>query len=523
MTTTASPDCQVLVVGAGPSGLVLAAQLLSRGISTRIIDKGDGPALQSRALGIHARTLEMLDGMGLADAVIARGHLVHHLRMYAGGRNLLRLDMARNGSRYGYVLHLPQSETERILRARVGELGGTVEQGIELLRIADHGATVEATLCDASGRESTITASYVVGCDGAHSRVRREIGVPFEGQPYPFDWWLADVALDGVGNNDSVHLFFRPDGMPLTCIPMGGNRWRVVMANAGTGDGRAPTLEEIQGLVAQRAPRPITASDPIWLASFRCQLRVAARYRQGRIFLAGDAAHVHSPAGGQGMNTGMMDAHNLAWKLALVLDGRAAEALLDTYEQERIPVASGVLGFTDKIVGLLTMRHPVKRAIRNTVMPAITGLPAFQRRAARQLSQVAVEYPSSALTRNDRIRQGPRPGDRVPDVDVRTAEGTSRLHRVIGDGRHVVLVASGEVGVALGSAGLGRYADLVHVVDVDALPGGVAFALVRPDAFLAARGTCKDVGKVIDYFRDLTDGASQPRIVTASARTEQLV
>ncbi len=447
-TNTSSADCQVLVVGAGPTGLTLAVQLLARGIPTRIIDKGDGPALQSRALGIHARTLELLDTMGLADAFIERGHRVSHLRMYAGARRLLNLDLARNGSRYGFVLHLPQRETEALLRARVQELGGTIEQGVELLGVAERGDAVEARLRDGAGHEVDVSAGYLVGCDGAHSRVRHELGLSFDGQPYPQDWLLADVALDGAGSDDAVHAFFSPKGLPVVCIPMGGHRWRAGHGQRGRPRRPGPTFDEIRDLVGQRAPWPVEVSDPAWLASFRCQLRSTTTYRRGRVLLAGDAAHIHSPAGGQGMNTGMMDAGNLAWKLALVAEGRASEGLLDSYGQERVPVASGVLELTDKLVGLLTMRNPLKRAVRDTVVPLITSMPTVQRGAARRLSQMSVAYPAGPLVLHDGERDGhagrggPRPGESVPDVVLRTADGPARMYELLRAGRHVLVTAA---------------------------------------------------------------------------------
>src|SRR5215207_736979 len=255
-TSTTSSDCQVLVVGAGPTGLVLAAQLLARGIRTRVIDKGDGPVPQSRALSVHARTLEVLDVMGLVDAFIERGQRVRRFHVYAEGRNLFVLDMARNGSRYGFILHLPQHETETLLRARVGELGGIVEQGMELVRIAEDDGAVTATLRDVVGIQTEARSDFVVGCDGAHSRVRHDLGLPFHGQPYPQDFLLADVALEGDVREDEVHAFFRPDGVPLICLPMRGHRWRVgTVANASDRGGQPPSLEEIQDLVDQRAPR----------------------------------------------------------------------------------------------------------------------------------------------------------------------------------------------------------------------------------------------------------------------------
>ncbi len=515
-TQTSMSHCQVLIVGAGPTGLVLAAQLLARGVRTRVIDKGEGPARQSRAISIYARTLELLDTMGLAETFIAHGHQVHRLHWYAGKRTLLNLDLARNGSRYGFVLHLPQNETERLLRARVRDLGGGIEQGVELVRLAQHGNAVDATLRDATGRDIELSADYVVGCDGARSRVRHELGLAFEGQPYPHDWLLADVALDGAGRDDEAHMFFRPNGLPLVCAPMGGHRWRVVMPNAGDRGGRPPSFEEIQDLVEQRAPRRIVVSDPGWLSCFRCQLRSTTSYRRGRVLLAGDAAHVHSPAGGQGMNTGMMDAGNLAWKLALVTDG-APESLLDTYEQERVPVASSVLGFTDRLVGWATMRHPVKRALRDTLIPAATALPIVQNRAARRLSQMSVAYRQGPLTRPDDVRRGPKPGDRVSDIKVRTADGSTTLYRALGGGRHVLLVSGAEIRAALNSSGLDLFAGLVDIVDADlrathqpGISASAVFALVRPDGVLAARGSRRDTHIVIDYLRQ-TSAADTPQ------------
>lgn len=490
MTTTPSFNHQVLVVGAGPTGLTLAALLLARGVQVRIIDKAAGPALQSRALGIHARTLELLDTMGLAEDFLALGHRIPHVRMYAGRRRLLDLDLAHNGSRYPFVLHLPQSETEALLRARVQGLGGRIEQGVELLRLANTGDVVDATLRDGSGREVEISAAYVVGCDGAHSRVRHEMGIAFEGQPYPQDWLLADVALHGPVSGNSVHMFFRPDGLPLSCIPMGGDRWRLVMANAGDLRGRQPSFDDIRDAVAQRAPWPLEVSDPVWLGSFRCQLRSASTYRRGRALLAGDAAHIHSPAGGQGMNTGMTDAQNLAWKLALVIGGRSPEALLDTYGQERAPVAAGVLRFTDRMVRLMTMRSPAKRAIRDALVPVASSLPAPQRRIAQRLSQVSVAYPPGPLVLPERGQSGdfagdgPRPGERAPDIPVQGPDGPTRLYEQLRAGRHILVASSAEEASGLDLSGMtgGGLADTVI-----GRFGRRGVTLVRPDGVVATR------------------------------------
>ena len=367
-------DCQVLVVGAGPTGLVLACELLARDIRARVIDKGDGVVLQTRALGIHARTLEVFDMIGLAERFVEHGQVVRRFHMYTDGKTLVRLELARNGSAFGFMLDIPQDVTETILRQRVSELGGYVEQGSELCGLSQDPGGVTAMVTK-GGVMRAITADFVVGADGAHSRVRAELGLDFQGHPYREEWLLADVHLDWDRPDDEMHAFFRRDGRPLICMPMREHRWRVILPYAGERDRRAPTLEEIQRLVGERAPEQVLVSDPAWLATFQTQRRSTHVYRRGPVMLAGDAVHIHSPAGGQGMNTGIMDAHNLGWKLALVASGQAPERLLDSYGQERGPVAADVLALTHALVRLGTMTHSMQRALRNTIVPAVAAWP----------------------------------------------------------------------------------------------------------------------------------------------------
>lgn len=280
---------------------MLAAELLTRGVQTRIIDKGDGVVLQTRALGVHARTLEMLDAMGLAEQFVDRGHKVRHTRMYSSGKPLVDVNFALNGSRFDFMLDIPQHETESILRQRVADLGGIVEGGTELVSLhqeADRVIVRIKHIDSTTGEE--ISADYVVGCDGAHSRVRHELGLTFDGQAYQEDWLLADVLMDWSRSEDSVHAFFRPDGLPMICFPMRDHVWRLVFPYTGNRNQQAPILQEIQQLVDQRAPEAVSVSNPTWLANFRCSLRSTNAYRCGRVMLAGDAAHVHSPAGRSG-------------------------------------------------------------------------------------------------------------------------------------------------------------------------------------------------------------------------------
>jgi 2-polyprenyl-6-methoxyphenol hydroxylase-like FAD-dependent oxidoreductase len=510
----AHSDCQVLVVGAGPTGLVLAAELLARGIATRIVDKSDGVALETRAGGIHARTLEVFDLMGLSERFLERGQVVRRFRFYSDGRSLLDLDLSRSGSRFGFMLDIPQHETETLLRAQVAELGGTIEQGVELLALNQDQARVTAMVRNQGGGAGAITADFLVGCDGAHSRVRDELGLAFQGHPYPQDWLLADVRLSWDRREDEVHAFFRSDGQPLICFPMRDHVWRLVLPYAGDRGRRPPTVKEIQQLVDRRAPERVTVSDPTWLATFRCHRRSTDAYRRGRVLLAGDAVHSHTPAGGQGMNTGITDAHNLAWKLALVASGRAPEWLLDTYGEERGPVAAQVLALTHTLVRFGSMSHPLKRALRDAILPAASRLPVFQRRAACRLSQVHVSYSASSLTRPDGAWGGPRPGDRAPDVPVAGHAGSTGLYQVLRGGRHVLLVSGPDPAGMAASPALRPYGDVLAIVGGDfdgrrlTLRGRAGRVhLVRPDGHIAARGRLDQMAAVLDYLGQLFGAA----------------
>ena len=509
-------ECQVLVVGAGPTGLVLACELLARGIRARIIDKGDGVVLQTRALGIHARTLEVFDMMGLAERFVEHGQVVRRFHMYADGNTLIRLELARNGSAFGFMLDVPQDVTETILRQRVSELGGSVEQGTELSGLSQDPGGVTAAVIEPGGAARTVTADYAVGADGAHSRVRSELGLDFRGHPYPQDWLLADVHLDWDRPDDEMHAFFRRDGRPLICMPMREDLWRVILPYAGERDGRPPTLKEIQRLVGERAPEPVPVSDPAWLATFQTQRRSTHTYRRGRVMLAGDAVHIHSPAGGQGMNTGIMDAHNLAWKLALVASGQTPDGLLDSYGAERGPVAADVLALTHNLVRLGTMTHPVQRALRNTIVPIAGSLTPIQRRAVRRISHIHVAYPSSPLTHPGRRRDGLQPGERAPDLEVSGNEGKIRLYEVLRHGRHVLLISGPGPDGDL-QPKMRPWQDQIDVVteknsrtDRPGLGPAENVYLLRPDGYVAVRGSVASPDSLLDYLHRLF-GTTRPR------------
>lgn len=473
-------DVQVLVVGAGPAGLTMASELLAQRISTRIIDQRDGAVTESRALALHARSLELFDAAGIADRMVAAGQPMRRMHMYLDGTELIRLEFRHNGSRFGYGLGIPQRETELILRERIAELGGEVEPRMELLALEQSESGVVAQVRDGGGALQSITADFMVGCDGAHSRVRNGLGLKFEGRPYPERWLMADGRVDWNTSPDESHAFFGSRGGAVVLLPLPGRLWRVVLPFAGERAPGNPTLEEIQALINERAPRKLVLSNPIWLTDFSCQLRLADRYRVGRVFLAGDAAHVHTPAGGQGMNVAIQDAFNLAWKLGLVLSGSSPEWLLDTYEAERRPVAEGVLKLTDGIVTMARITSPVKRLLRDTVVPFASRLPVIQKRATRRTGQLHVSYRSS------RLAVGASAGDRMPDVQV----GGKRLYESLRSRKHV-LVTPGPL------VGLERHSGHVDVVT------GKETVLIRPDGYVAAHGSA-----VREYLNQVFSTAS---------------
>jgi 2-polyprenyl-6-methoxyphenol hydroxylase-like FAD-dependent oxidoreductase len=454
MNTT---DCDVLVVGAGPTGLTLAIQLLSRGVRTRVIDKDPALPKLSRAIGIQPRTLETLDIMGLADQLIANGHRTTGVSVYLDGRRQVGIDMTYADSDYAFMLHLPQHRTEQVLRTRLAQLGGKLESGVELVRFVQDAGAVTTTLRDGDGRDEQVTTAFLAGCDGSHSKVRHILGAPFVGQPYPFDWLLADAQLDGVQTSDHVHVYWGAGGQALGLIPIDGRLWRVSAPVAGDRQGAPPTLAEIQGLVDARGPGRVIVRDPETLHTFRCQIRSTDAYRTGRVFLAGDAAHIHAPTGAQGMNLGINDAANLAWKLAHVVLGQAPDSLLDSYGAERHPVTQRVMTFTDNMVKFATEPSRAKRSLRRARMPLLQ-LPEVQCRLANRMAQLSIAYPDSQLSRGGRVRGLPHPGERMPNI--RMADGRT-LRESLRDGYHVLAGPD------------------------EGLPGRV---LVRPDGYVAAVG-----------------------------------
>jgi 2-polyprenyl-6-methoxyphenol hydroxylase-like FAD-dependent oxidoreductase len=385
MTLPSNTD--VLIVGAGPSGLALATCLAGHGIRFVLTDRLAAPQPTSRAAAIHARTLETLEPLGVTDALVKAGRRLASVAMHHHDQTLLRIDFAQLASRHRYILGLPQNETEAILTARLIALGGQVERGWEAVLLSQDDQRAVVTLRDAAGTSAVIRARYVVGADGYHSLVRQASGIAFNPGTYAESFVLADVHMDWPWSSDIMWLFLAPEGMALVA-PFTGDRFRIIATTDQAPE--HPALADVQAILDRRGPRavPARAREMIWSARFRIHHGVAARYRSGRAFLVGDAAHVHSPAGGQGMNIGIQDAIALGDRLAAVIGGRQPEPHLDGYEAERRPVAQRVVAMTDQMTRMGTMTNPLGQFVRNIGLRAVNHLPAIRRKIAARIAEL---------------------------------------------------------------------------------------------------------------------------------------
>jgi 2-polyprenyl-6-methoxyphenol hydroxylase-like FAD-dependent oxidoreductase len=410
----------VLIVGAGPVGLTMASELARFGIPVRIVDKAVQRTDKSKALVLWSRTLELLERGGGTTPFVDAGFKALGVNFVAGdGRLMGHVSMEGIQSPYPYALMLPQSDTERLLEERLTGLGVRVERQVEVLGFTQRDNGVEATLRHPDGGSEKVATEWLIGCDGAHSVVRHTLGVEFAGETMPSDWLLADVHMRGYPFPDTeASVYWHQDGA-FVIFPISPGRYRVLADLPLTGEERppAPTLQQAQAIIAQRGPPGMIAYDPIWLAGFRINGRKVKDYRTGHVFMVGDAAHVHSPAGGQGMNTGMQDAFNLAWKLALVVKGTCGEHLLDSYSPERSYIGDQVLKDAGRLTTIGTIRNPLGQNIRNWVGHFMLGLAPVQNKFANSMTEMAISYPSSPLNGAAvRGSRGPKPGARVAPI-----------------------------------------------------------------------------------------------------------
>ncbi|PVZ41055.1 FAD-dependent monooxygenase [Pseudomonas sp. CC120222-01a] len=422
----------VLIAGAGPTGLTLALWLTRQGVAVRIIDKSSGPGEASRAMAVQARTLELYRQLDLAEAVIDAGYKTPAMNLWARGRRRARIPLMDAGasiSAYPFVLIYPQDRHERLLEQQLHALGVTVERQTELLCFKDEEGHVTATLKQADGQEVACTAAYLAGCDGAHSLVRHALGSGFEGGTYKQLFYVADVRVTGIEPAGEAHIAFDKSDFVLLLCYGEKDQYRLI----GTvRDERAEHPEQLTfadvGHDAINGLK-LKITEVNWFSAYRVHHRVTDHFRRGRAFLLGDAAHVHSPAGGQGMNTGILDANNLAWKLAAVIKGKAPDRLLDSYPIERQAFARKLVETTDRLFALVTAQGGFAEFVRTHVAPVIASV-AYKRESVREylfrvVSQTRIDYRDSPLSQGKAGEvQG---GDRLPWLPGATADNYASL------------------------------------------------------------------------------------------------
>ena len=508
----------VVVVGAGPVGLVAAAELARRGISVRIIDKLDAPTSESRAIAVHARSLDMFARMGVVDDLIATGVKARGMALYSGDEQLLRVPLDGFDAAYPFSLNTPQTETERVLAEHLASFGVSVDRPVELIALTQDDDAATLRLRHADGTVEDVTAAWVIGADGAHSAVRHLVGGKLEGSFIGERFLLGDVDAEHDLDPETMFTFFAPEG-PVLAMPMAHGRMRV-MAEIHDAEGTPlnlrPRLADLQAVVDDRVGG-IDLLRGHWLTTFEIHHALIGQYRWGRVFLAGDAAHIHSPAGGQGMNTGMQDAYNLAWKLAAVLGGKAGTALLDSYHTERHPIAEGVIEFTDRLSRAGTLSGPPQH-VRNALLKVVSRFGALPRAMGRWAAEVNVNY------RNSPIVDGHRPrGAAVAAGDHFPFLGVNDVHLQLCDAWDVehttVTVANGDevpstrhqhgrqVLVTPNATAVAGYD--VTVADPERVTakrlglerGGTV--VVRPDGYIGAITTLQDPRVVSEYFATL--------------------
>jgi 2-polyprenyl-6-methoxyphenol hydroxylase-like FAD-dependent oxidoreductase len=496
----------VLIVGAGPTGLVLALWLTRLGVKPRIIDKTAEPVATSRALGVQARTLELYRQLDLAEAVVKRGHKVSAFNFWVQGERRAQLPFTAVGSDltpYSFLEIFPQDEHEKLLARRLDELGVSVERGTELVGYNQEPDRVMAHLRGHDGREEVCEASYLAGCDGARSLVRETLGTGFPGGTYGQVFYVADVQARGPALNGELHVDLDEADF-LAVFPLAGEgRARLI----GTvRDARAQNAENLRFEdVSDRAIKHLKVDiDSVnWFSTYRVHHRVTNHFRRGRVFLCGDAAHIHSPVGGQGMNTGIGDAVNLAWKLQSVLARRAADSLLDSYESERIKFARRLVATTDKIFTFATAEGRIADLIRTRIapllMPRLMGFEAAREYVFRTASQIMINYRDSPLSTGtaghvhggDRLPWAPAPGG---DNFAPLANPAWQVHLY------------GTAGTELASWCTQHNLPL-HRFDWSPEHEKAGFArdaayLIRPDSYVALAQSSASASALERYFRD---------------------
>jgi 2-polyprenyl-6-methoxyphenol hydroxylase-like FAD-dependent oxidoreductase len=512
-------NTDVLVVGAGPTGLMAANQLGRRGIGVVIVDRHSGPAQQTRAMAVHARTLEIYAQLGIAAQALQLGHRTEAANVWANAERTARIplgDIGRDLSPFPYVLMLGQDDNERIMGAKLRDWGVDVQWNTELVALAQKPGSVEAVLKQPDGSSRTIEASYVAGCDGVHSAVRELSGIAFPGAPYEHVFFVADTEATGSMAPGELNVFLWRRGFHLFFPMRGHNRWRVIgILPRNLSEQPDLSFEQVIPAIRGEAGADLAFQACHWFSTYRIHHRCAERFRDRRCFLLGDAAHVHSPVGGQGMNTGLQDAYNLAWKLALAVAGRAGDSLLDSYAQERRAVAQNLLGSTDRAFTLLVSDSAFAGLFRTHIFARAVALAMrFSRvreRVFRTVSQIGIHYRASALSETlaGCAPTAPRAGDRFPwlELKLKADAKAEDLFDHIDDTRFNLIVIGQPLPQpaalpAMDAIALHSFADDPANDEVLERAGlsKPSYFLLRPDGYIALAGGRIEAQDIERYF-----------------------
>jgi 2-polyprenyl-6-methoxyphenol hydroxylase-like FAD-dependent oxidoreductase len=525
-------DC--VIVGAGPVGLTLACQLQQYGVSCRVLDKLSAPVQRTKAAALWSRSAEIFAQIGLVDAAVENGLKVYGASFLSGGKRVARLNLDSIDSLYNYVLMIAQHKTEQVLRDYLQEQGVTVEYASHVTDLEQSDESVKITL--ESGEP--LEARWVVGCDGAHSFVRQHLGLSFDGQELESRWIVGDLEVEGVPHKDELVLIMHKDG-PAGLFPLGDSLYRVV-AETESADSVAEAEVVLSKLVEHRVGAPDVSVKQVYDAGyFSIHERQVDQYRVGRVFLAGDSAHVQSPIGGQGMNTGIQDANNLAWKLALVAKGLAKEGLLETYHEERQPVAEWLVDATSHGTAMVTNQNPLVAAFRGQATRLMAAVPMVGNKLRNTLSELEINYRGSTISREAEYvgskwgrKEGVRAGERAPDGVVWVGGEQRRLSEYLRKCQfHLLLFDNGDRAASNKLAKLLRLVRRSHQAMVQSLlisrstqneeksDGLVlmdiekelhrlygatqpAAYIIRPDGYVAYRSKPVDQVELLNYLDD---------------------
>jgi 2-polyprenyl-6-methoxyphenol hydroxylase-like FAD-dependent oxidoreductase len=513
---------EILIVGAGPTGLMMACQLAVHNIPFRIIDKNEDHTTQSRALVIHARSLEIFEQMGIAEEAVQLGKQAKAVNLFINGKRRMRINLNNAGTgltQFPFLLILEQSKTEKLLNEFINKRGYYVERNTELIDFLQNNDSVQAAIKHIEKGQEDLQISWLIGADGAGSIVRNKLEIPFAGKTYKESLFVLDCEMTMNLPADEMCICFSAKTF-AGLFPMTNGRTRVIgIVPEEFQDNETITFEEVNKDFANLTRLHITLKNPHWISKYHSHHRAVSNFRKGRCFLAGDAAHIHSPVGAQGMNTGLQDAYNLAWKLALVIKESAKESLLDTYNEERIVIAQKLVKSTDRVFHIVTSKKKIIQFFRLYFMPALMRLilPVVQRiafirrKAFKGISEIGLHYRYGKLA--DEINKplfsnkAPKPGDRVPYLPtIQSLLSGDKFHLLIFGGK----VSDANVNWAVKDF-TDKYNFLITAHDISFTEAskniyqrfGITqqgYYLIRPDNYIACRSNTLEIQKVINYF-----------------------